>query len=316
MVRQNNEAWLREEQGSNTIIRVQQVSAAEQRYRRVPMAGVTKTEPRMGAVGVAVIAKGTAYGNDQSLHDEVLLTERKFGTLVRLAEEDIDNSLVDVLEAKKVDWASSYGITLDNATIGTTAVENGGTVPFTSIYRTVTTANVPLGYAANDHFFRTAGALTYDDLSDLLALVEGGQYYDGTRTAFMAHPRVRGEIRKLKDTTGMPIFTASPRVGDPDTIFGVPILWTNGAVTSATATAGQTVALAPGLLGVAGNALIVVANTDYLLLGVRSGPESVVIDGRDGASAVTDETLLKLRARRGFAVAHPRAVAALEITSA
>jgi hypothetical protein len=45
---------------------------------------------------------------------------------------------------------------------------------------------------------------------------------------------------------------------------------------------------------------------------VRSGPESVVIDGRDGASALTDETLLKLRARRGFQLVFPQAAAVLE----
>lgn len=318
MARQAVEAWLREEQGSEVIARVQQVSAAESQYRRVPMAGTTRSQPRFGSLDVSIVGKGVAYTEDQNAYDDVVLTARKFGTAVRIAEEDIDDNIADIIQANMIDWASAYGITLDNATIGTTVAANGGTVPYSSIYRTLvnpSTEEQALGYAANDHYLETAGALTYDDLSDLMSLVEAGQFYDGNRSAFMAHPKVKGIIRKIKDADGNPIFTPSPRAGDPDTIFGAPIVWTRGAVTSATATASQVVAATPGVKGTAGNALITFGNVDYLLLGVRSGPESVIIDGRDGASALTDETLLKMRSRRGFAVAHPRAVAVLEITA-
>lgn len=317
MARQAVEAWLREEQGSEVIARVQQVSAAESQYRRVPMAGTTRSQPRFGALDVSIVGKGVAYTEDQNAYDDVVLTARKFGTAVRIAEEDIDDNIADVIQANMLDWGSAYGIALDNATIGTTAAANGTTVPFASIYRTLVNPSAEeqaLGYAADAHYLQTQGALTYDDLSDLASLVESSQFFDGNRSAFMAHPRVKGIVRKIKDADGNPIFTPSPRAGDPDTIFGYPIIWTNGAVTSATATASQTVAATAGLKGAAGNALITFGNVDYLLLGVRSGPESVVIDGRDGASALTDETLLKMRSRRGFAVAHPRAVAVLEIT--
>ena len=318
MARNTMEAWLREEQDSQVIRRLNQTSAAETRYRSIPMSGNVKTEPRMVDMDVAVIAKGAAYGEDEGINDEVTLTARKFGRALRIAEEDVDDNIANVLEAKKVGWVTSFGIALDNATIGTTAAANGTTVPFTSIYRTIvnpSAEDIAIGYAANDNYLETTGALTYDDLSDLASLVEGGTYHADSTAAFMAHPRVKGIIRKIQDGDGNYIFTASPRAGDPDTLFGYPIVWTNGAVTSATATSSALVASTPGAKGTAGNALIVFANTDFLLLGKRSGPESVVIDGRDGLSALTDETLLKVRARRAFAVAHPRAVAVLEITA-
>ena len=57
--------------------------------------------------------------------------------------------------------------------------------------------------------------------------------------------------------------------------------------------------------------LLFVVNADYLRLGVRSGPESVFIDGRAGLGALTDESILKLRSRRGFAVGHESAAAVL-----
>lgn len=316
MARNTMEAWLREEQGSSVIRRLAQVSAAETRFRAVPMSGNVKTEPRMVDMGVAVVAKGGTYGEDEGANDEVTLTARKFGRALRVAEEDIDDNIADVLTAKKEGWVTSFGIALDNACMGVSAAENGTTVPFTSIYRALGQNNAATGYTADAHKLATAGALTYDDLSDLASLVEGGTYFDGSRAAFVAHPRVKGLIRKIKDDQEQPIFTPAARAGDPDTVFGYPIVWSNGAVVSATAMAGQAVVIGGGAAGTAGNPLIVFANVDFLLLGKRSGPESVVIDGRDGLSALTDETILKVRARRAFVVAHEFAVAVLEITNA
>lgn len=316
MARNTMEAWLREEQGSSVIRRLAQVSAAETNFRAIPMAGNVKTEPRMVDMGVAVVAKGGTYGEDEGANDEVTLTARKFGRALRVAEEDIDDNIADVLTAKKEGWVTSFGIALDNACMGVSAAENGTTVPFTSIYRALGTTNAATGYTAGDNKLATAGALTYDDLSDLASLVEGGTYFDASRAAFIAHPRVKGLVRKIKDSNGDPIFTAAPRQGDPDTLFGYPIKWSNGAVVSATATAAQAVVIGGGAAGAAGNPLVVFANADFLLLGKRSGPESVVIDGRDGLSALTDETILKVRARRAFVVAHEAAVAVLEITNA
>lgn len=316
MARNTMEAWLREEQDSQVIRRLNQTSAAETRFRAIPMNGNVKTEPRMVDMGVGVVAKGAAYTEDEGANDEVTLTARKFAKALRVAEEDIDDNIADVLTAKKEGWVTSFGIMLDNACLGVSAAENGTTIPFTSVYRALGQNNAATGYTANAHKLATAGVLTYDDLSDLASLVEGGTYFDGSRSAFMAHPRVKGLVRKIKDADGNPIFTPSPRVGDPDTLFGYPIVWTNGAVTTATASAGQAVTIAGGAAGAAGNALIVFGNVDFFLLGKRSGPESVVIDGRDGTAALTDETLLKVRARRAFVLAHEFAAAVLEITEA
>ena len=316
MARNTMEDWLIEEQGSEVIKRLAQVSASESAFRAIPMSGTTKSEPRMADMDVAVIAKGTSYGEDTGANDEVILTARKFGRALRLAEEDINDEAADIIEAKKVGWVTSFGIMLDNATMGTTAAANGGTVPFTSIYRALGQTNSDTGYTGGANVIDTEGALTYADLSDLASLVEQGQYFDGSRAAFIAHPKVKGIIRGIVDGQGKPIFTASPRQGDPDTVFGYPILFSNGAVTSATASATQAVAGTPGVAGTAGNALIVFANPDYLLLGKRSGPESFLIPGNTGLAALTDETILKVRARRGFAVAHEKAMAVLEIAAA
>lgn len=316
MARNTMEAWLRDEQGSDVIRRIEYHSVAESRFRSIPMSGTTKTEPRTAGMSVAVVAKGGTYSEDSSANDEVTLTAIKFGSALRLAEEDIDDQIANLIEAKKLAWAGSFGILFDNAVLGTSAASNGGAIPFTSIYRAIVSADAAVGYTANDNFLSAVAAVTYDKLSDLMSIVEAGGY-GGAGCVFVAHPLFAGAIRKLKDDQSRPIFEPSPREGSPDTLFGKPILWSSGAVVSATASAAQAATLVgAGVKGTAGNPLIFFGNPDFALVGKRSGVESVVIDGRDGLSALTDETILKVRARRAFALAHVFAWAALEIVTA
>ena len=56
MARNTMEAWLRDEQGSDVIKRIEYNSVAESLFRSVPMSGATKTEPRMADMSVAVVA--------------------------------------------------------------------------------------------------------------------------------------------------------------------------------------------------------------------------------------------------------------------
>ena len=64
-----------------------------------------------------------------------------------------------------------------------------------------------------------------------------------------------------------------------------------------------------------GNPLIIVGSRDALILGIRSGPESFIADGNVSVGFATDETKLKIRARRGFGISHPSAFAVLEDAS-
>jgi len=316
MARNTMEAWLRDEQGSDVIRRIEYYSVAESIFRSVPMSGATKTEPRMADMSVAVVAKGSAYGEDTAANDEVLLTAVKFGTALRIAEEDIDDQIANIIEAKKLSWASNFGVLLDNATTGPSAAAHGGTVPFTSIYRAVTTVDAAVGYTANANYLSAVAAVTYDNLSDLASKIEGSGY-GAPGNVYIAHPVFKGVLRKIKDGPGRPIFEPSPREGSPDTLFGYPIHWSGGAVVSATASATQAATLVgAGVKGTAGNPLIAFGNPEYALLGKRSGVESVVIDGRDGLSALTDETILKVRARRAFVLGNVKAFAVLEVVTA
>jgi HK97 family phage major capsid protein len=286
MARDTLEAWIPEEYASTVIQRIAQTSAIEKLGRKLPMGSDAKSFPRTAGMDVELVPKGGAYGEDTSLNDQVLLIAYKFGKVVRIAEEDIDDSIADVLLAKKTDWATSYARMLDNSCLATTAVGNGVTVAFNSVYYALTQSNSATNYTANANILKTLTtvALKYADLSNALALIEVGDYYDETTAAVIAHPAIKGQLRNVLDQ------------------YGRPITWSNGCRLSATSTSRPT-----------GNVIMVFVTTDFLFLGVRSGPESVVIDGKDGASALTDETLMKIRSRRGFALANENAAAVLQI---
>jgi HK97 family phage major capsid protein len=192
------------------------------------------------------------------------------------------------------DWAVSYAKVLDNACLAVTAAPGTG-IPFTSLYYLLSQTDNTIGYTANSNITTaaTAGAPTYAEFSTALGNLETGDYFDPSTTMAIAHPSFRKYLRGVTDTTGEPIFIQG-LAGTPDTIFGVPITWSLGARTSATATASPT-----------GRPLMCFVSSDLMLLGIRSGPESVFIDGRDGLSALTDESILKMRARRGWAYGHP-----------
>lgn len=301
MARETFESWLPEEYDSAVLSAVRNASVIERVARSVPMGSDTKKVARSGGVAVGAIAKGASYPESTATNDTVILDAVKIGQAVRIAEEDIDDSFVDLLDIKKADFGTSYGVYLDNATLGTTAASNGGTVPFNSVYRVLSQADAGQGYTANANIIKTAGALTYADLSDVLAKVESGLY--AANTVVIAHPSFKASLRTLADTAGRPIFIQG-LAGTPDTIFGLEIQWSRGAVTSATASATP-----------AGNPLLIVGNSDFLLLGNRSPLESMFIDPRDGLAALTDEAILKFRARKAFTVGSPNAFAAIEVTA-
>lgn len=311
MARNTYEAWIPEEFGSNVIQRVRQMSALEAYAQRVPMSTQTKSTPRSAGVGVGMVSKGGAYTEDTSTNDEVVLRAQKFGRAIRIAEEDIDDTLADILEAKKTDWSTAYAKTLDNACLAVTAAKGTSGCAFDSLYYLLTQTDSATGYTANANITQTATgapAITYANLSTVAGLYEAGDYYSEGDSLVIAHPSYKKLVRNILDSQNRPIFqegsTGVPGGGQgrsADTIFGYPVHWSLGSKTSPAPTDTPT-----------GNPLLIIGNPMYLLLGIRSGPESVFIDGRSGLAALTDESILKMRARRGFAPGVEQAFSILE----
>ncbi|MFB7111734.1 phage major capsid protein [Streptomyces sp. NPDC056291] len=306
MARNTYEDWIPEEWSGPVIQRVQQLSAVERLARRIPMATDTKHVPRSAGVDVNFVAKGNAYTEDTSVNDDVLLTALKFGRAIRIADEDLKDTsqVANIIQVKQTDWATSYAKFIDNATLATSAAGNGTTVPYKSLYYALTQANSATGYTANANLTKTgSGGTTYTNLSAVLANYEQGDYFDESNTIVIASPAFKQKFRGIMDDNHRPIFVAG-LAGTPDTLFGYQVAWSNGCRLSATATS------APG-----GNPVLFVGNRDYLFLGDRSGPESRTAAADSGVGFLTDEAVLKMRARRGFVVAHEKAWACLEDNS-
>lgn len=301
--------WIPEEWDSKVIQRVNQMSAVEARANRIPMRNDVKHVPRSSGVGVESVPKGGTYGEDLSANDSVLLTARKIGKIIRIDQEDLlDSTAVNIIATKKVDWATSYAKFLDNATLAVTAAENGTTVPFTSLYRSLRTNNADTSYTADANHLSDAlaDADVYSKLSEVLGYVEEGDYWSDGDMYVIAHPTFRRVLRNAKDSQGRPIFVGGQGGdrGTPDTVFDIPIHYSLGAKTHPTATDAPT-----------GNPLMFIGNMRYIDLGIRSGPESAAAGADTGPAFTSDQHLLKMRSRRGWAVAHEKAFGVLEKTA-
>jgi len=294
-------AWIPEETDSAVIQRVAAMSAVEAVARHTPMASETKKEPRSSGMTVSTLSKSGTYTSSDDEDDDVLLTARKHTGLLTVADEDLSDSAADIITTKKTDWATSYSKYFDNATLATTGAESMPTVPYTSVLKALSTDNADTGYTALANVVETAvvGAPTYDELSTVFSLYEDGDYFDESNTVVIASPAFRKALRGVKDLQDMPIFVRGQGSdsGTPDTLFNAPIRWTTGARTSATASASPT-----------GSPILVVCNSDYLIVGDRSVPESQPIPA---AISLTDEANIKMRVRKGFAVGHEKAFAVL-----
>lgn len=314
--------WIPDEFGGAIVSKVNATSALERVARREPMLTDVKNVPRSaGMTLTAALAKSGTYGEATGTNDDVTLTARKLGAVVRLADEDIkdEKTAEGVINVKMGEWGRAVAIQLDHAALGVSAVADGTTKPYNSLFYAINTTNAETGYTGDDNLIQTAGSLTYAHLSDAFQKIETSDFYDEGRLVVIAHPAFKSYLRNLTGTLtyfdgsvaatasdGRPVFEEHSALGTgaPDRIFGAPVYWTLGARAHATSTSAPT-----------GNHLFFVGNPDLLILGDRSPYEYMVAGADSGPAFLTDEALLKMRVRRGFAVANELGWACIEKTS-
>lgn len=311
--------WIPDEFGGAIVSKVTATSAIENLARKEPMATDVKNVPRSAGMTVtAATAKSGVIGEATGTNDDVTLTARAFKTVVRLADEDIkdEKTAEGVLNVKMSEWGRAVAIALDHACLGVSAVADGTTKPYNSLYYALNTNNSDTGYTADANLTLTAGALTFAHLSNTFALIEQSDYFDEDKIVVIAHPAYKSYLRGIQGVTydgasglssdGRPVFEEHSRLGQgaPDRIFGAPVRWTLGARVHATSTSAPT-----------GNPLLFVGNADHLILGVRSPYEYMMAGADSGPAFLTDEALLKMRVRRGFAVSNENAWACIEKTA-
>jgi HK97 family phage major capsid protein len=321
--------WLTEQRDSSLTKAFSATSVVDAEFRPINMTANTVRIPRIADMDVEVIAKGAAYPEDQSSADTVAFSAVKIGAALRIAEEDVDDDqLANYIDEKKASAGSSYAKKVDNAALGTTAASNGLTVPFTSLYRALTTADASTGYTANANLETYTPAVLdaqngiTNALSAVLENIEGGDYFNPDDLVWILHPSFRKRIRDAKDSTGRPLFFADWVNGVRiDRLFDIPVRYSTGAKTTTVATtrpggAGGSTGGPAGVKGTAGNPLGFLVQKQLAVVGRRKAFESVYIPGRDGTSALTDEDILKVRARIGVGYTIPGAHAGFELVTA
>lgn len=313
--------WIAVETGDVAIQALMTNSATEALARPERMQTDTKQVPRSGDFAISSVAKGASYTETAGTNDYVQLTARKAGGVLRVAEEDLTDTSVDVLATKRVGAARNMAKFFDNATLGTSGTENGTTVLYTSVYKALRTSNAASGsfaYTADANYrainFSTtaSGAAGYISLSNVLAIYEQSDFYDEGNTFVIASPFWKVALRNVVDTMGRPIFHESTDQGKPTaTLFGFPITWSMGARVSATNTSSPT-----------GNPLLIIGNRDFLIKGMANlsaqiatpNPGFAIQRAREGVGFLTDEALMKAAMRRGFVLGTENAFALAEKT--
>lgn len=290
--------WIKEQDGP-VLDRVRENSVIESYARKENM--TTDMARLKGVFGAdpQVVAEGTLIPDAVLTFEDKTLEVVKYAELLPLSEEDLADASGDFIQAYKVDWFGNFATKYDNACLGVTAAMGTTTAtrkdrPFNSVY-----------FEANavGNVTQTAGDLTLDDLNDAFSASEVDIHYNAGSGIIIAHPSVRGTLRVLKDSSGQLVFNSgqslSGQIGD--TLFGVPVVYSRGARTSAAQTSSP-----------AGNPLIIFGDRSLLVNGVRSGPESELSREVDFKTGVIN---LKVQARRGFVVARPSAFNVVEITA-
>lgn len=278
--------WIPVQYETDPLLRDVQVSAVEAAARKVNMTSDQTKVPRFVANGVDVVAEGATIPLKDATLDSVILDAHKFAARFAVSSEDKEDAIVDAFNAFKRDWLSNYAIALDNAALGVTGT--GG--PFESVYRTV----------GAGRRLQTAGALTYEDLQDVIGEMEGNRKGG---LVIIAHPKFKMSLRNLKDAAGERVVATEDVLGaGVPTLFGHEIRFSYGAAASTAMSDNPT-----------GNPLLVVANKQELILGVRSGPEAKVSEHEQWAN---DNIELKLRARRAFVLADATSARVVELTAA
>ena len=290
-----NNGWIPEPTSSEVLTRIYNESVVEAVARRVPMSSDNVRVPRFEQAGVSIVAEGAQIPVQDATLDSVLLEANKWADRMTISVEDDRDAVVSLIDQFKRSWADSFAKELDNACLGVTAASTGPgtTVPFESVYRKVSQAA-----DSADRIIETAGALKYEMLNDAFSLLEDGDH--NGNLVVIAHPSFAGQLRNLKDADGTRV-VADPLGAGVPTVFGYELRFSKGARKHATATHAPT-----------GNPLLIVANREHLILGVRDGVESAVSDFRWDY----DEREVKLRARRAFAAATAGAFVVIEKTAA
>lgn len=178
--------------------------------------------PRTSAYSTATLtAQGSAFNeSDPTFQSFVTLNAYKYGFLVQVSREMLDDAGVDILGFLAREAGIGIGVAVNTAlTTGTDSTMPNGIVTAASSGITGSTG--------------VSGAFTADNLIDLSYSVNSA-YRRMPGTGWMFNNTGLAAVRKLKDTTNNYLFQPSLQAGQPDTLLGFPVYENPDVVAPAT----------------------------------------------------------------------------------
>lgn len=199
------EARIKEETSLSSLINIQTIGSRHAKF--AIHTGVSVAVPR---------AEGEAYGVNDPTTGQKEVDIFNFGHITKVSEELLEDSFTNVEQFIAMDQGEAYGNAIEcfgiNGEQGATLV--GLTVPGV-------TGKVPTGllYDTGIPEIETAaaGVVTLDDVIELTEDVPSAV---SRNASILAHKSFVKQVRKLKDTTGQPLWQPNIQAGRPSTLNG------------------------------------------------------------------------------------------------
>jgi HK97 family phage major capsid protein len=154
-----------------------------------------------------ILAENTQVAEQDIVFGQITLDSYKYSSkMIRVSIELLQDSAIDI--SAFIGQALGERIaraTNEHFTVGTGTGQPRGAVTAATLGKTGAAAQLT--------------SVIYDDFVDLMHSVDPA-YRQGAR--YMLHDSTLKAAKKLKDTTGRPIWAAGMAVGEPDTILGAP----------------------------------------------------------------------------------------------
>ena len=170
-------------------------------------------------------AESAVFAESEGTFNELTLRAWKYGTLIRVSRELLDDNAIDLVSFLGKQIGVSLGTAVNSAlTLGTGTVQPQGISGAAGSGITGGTG--------------VAGVPTFPNLIDLVHSVDTA-YAQRPSVAFMMRRATVGKIRQLTDGNGAYLFAPASSVSSVDTLLGYPVL--ENPYVAATATNGKSV---------------------------------------------------------------------------
>jgi HK97 family phage major capsid protein len=176
---------------------------------QIPRATVHSTAATAAQAGVLATSDPT--------FSQVTLGAQKFGVLLQVARELIDDSGVDLLGYLAMQAGRAIGNLFGTSLVNGGSGISGGLIPQSSVGVTGGLASAVSGAGA------AQGGAVYASLVDLEYSVIA-PYRQSRSCYWLAADKTIGSFRKLVDTNNRPVWEPSAVLGSPDLLLGKPIV--------------------------------------------------------------------------------------------